>query len=45
MGLPGLRMGAQASGVMTFAFPDGYPSLLASRANAGNMAQNGRQGK
>jgi len=32
-------MGAQASGLLWFAFPDGCPSLLASRANGAIMAQ------
>src|SRR5690606_23384362 len=39
IGLPLLRMDAQASGSTRFAFPEGYPSLLASRANAATMAQ------
>src|SRR5690606_31766771 len=45
MRAPWLRMGAQASGSLRFAFPDGSPSFLASRANERVMAQNAPQGK
>ena len=45
MGLPGVADGCPGERLSRFAFPDGSPSLLASRANGRNMAQNGRQGK
>ncbi|KKC39622.1 hypothetical protein WH87_05540 [Devosia epidermidihirudinis] len=38
-------MGAQASGSMKFAFPDGCPSFLASSANTFLIAQKRAQGK
>ena len=45
MGLPGVADGCPGERLSRFAFPDGYPSLLASRANSHNMAQNGQQWK